>query len=370
LDDPLLHARTELLAAGIRIAYDTWRSKDWEICAAASEAIQRLSDAPPLAFDRVIHAHLQVLRGNYADALKTLDASIPRGNESTSIVVPMFALSAKTLALLHSGRLGELVRLLRVGRELAEANGNDPWLFVSREAWLRTTLLDFAGARELCEGMAARGTAFWRGPSQSIGGVASGYVALEEGKYDDASHSFANVLDPKETSKFFLHWYWRMTAQLGLSNVWLASGNLRKARLEADRFLESALATDEPNLQALAWDVDARVAVAQKHWEAAEEKIEKGLAVLQAFEIPTTAWRVHATRSDLYRQAKNDAAAEVHRARAEGIILALANSFAHDDPVRTAFLAAAPVRRIRTLRSPAARRSDELRSRRRQRPPR
>ena len=65
-----------------------------------------------------------------------------------------------------------------------------------------------------------------------------------------------------------------------------------------------------------------------------------------AFEIPTTAWRVHATRSDLYRQAKNEAAAEAHRARAEAIILALANSFAPDDPLRHAFLAAAPVRRI------------------------
>lgn len=202
LDDPLLHARTELLAAGIRIAYDTWRSKDWDISAAASETIQRLSDAPPLAFDRVIYAHL-----------------------------------------------------------------------------------------------------------------------------------------------------------------------------EADRFLQSALATAEPNLHALAWDVDARVAMAEKDAKTADEKIEKGLAVLQAFEIPTTAWRVHATRSDLYRQAKNDAAAEVHRARAEGIILALANSLAPDDPVRTAFLAAAPVRRIRMhpsgsdpTRSRAARRHDESRRLRHQRP--
>jgi DNA-binding winged helix-turn-helix (wHTH) protein/tetratricopeptide (TPR) repeat protein len=370
LDDPLLRARTELLAAGIRIGYDTWRSTDWETCAAASEVIQRLSDAPPLAFDRVIHAHLQVLRGNYVDALEILDASVPRENESTSIVVPMFALSAKTLALLHSGRLGELVRLLRAGRELAEANGNDPWLFVSREAWLRTTVLDFAGARDLCEDMAARSTAFWRGPSQSIGGVASGYIALDEGKYDDASRRFVKVLDPKETPKFFLHWYWRMIAQLGLSDVWLASGNLPKARLAADRFLESALATAEPNLHALAWDVDARVAMAEKDSKAAEEKIEKGLAVLQTFEIPTTAWRLHATRSALHRQAKNDAAAEVHRARAEGITLALANSFASDDPVRTAFLAAAPVRRIRTLRFPVARRNDESRSSRHQGPQR
>jgi hypothetical protein len=296
----------------------------------------------------VIYAHVQVLRGDYAGALESVEVGIPTGDESTSIMVPMFALSGKMLVLLFAGRLGELMQMVRTGRDVAEANGNEPWLFVSREAWLRTAVLDFAGARALCGEMAARSTAaYGLGPSQSIGGIASGYDALEQGKYDAASRSFAKVLDPKKIPKFFLHWYWRMSAQLGLSNVWLASGNVRKARLEADRFLESALSTADPNLQALAWEVGARVAMAEKDATAAEERIEKGLAVVQAFEIPTTAWRIHATRSDLYRQAKNDTAAETHRARAEAIVLALASSFAPDDPLRSAFLDAAPVRRIR-----------------------
>ena len=149
LDDPLLHARTELLAAGIRLTYDAWRTEDWERCAAASETIHRLSDAGPPAFDRVIYAHLQVLRGEYAKALENLEG-IPKEDDSTSIMVPMFALSGKMLALLYAGRLGELVQMLRAGRDTAEANGNEPWLFVSREAWLRTAVLDFAGARALC----------------------------------------------------------------------------------------------------------------------------------------------------------------------------------------------------------------------------
>ncbi len=266
-------------------------------------------------------------------------------------MVHFVALSGKTLALLLSGRLGELAQLLRAGREIAEKNGNEPSVFVSREAWLRTAVLDFTGARELCEEMAGRTAAtYWHGQSQAIGGIAAAYAALEQGKYDDASRSFARVLDPKESPKCFLHWYWRMNAQLGLSNVWLASGDLRKARVEAERFLESALSTDEPNLQALAWEVGARVAMAEKNWKGAEEKIEKGLAVLQRFEIPTTAWRVHGTRSDLHRRARNEPAAEAERARADAIILALANSFAPDDPLRHAFLSAAPVRRIRRVR--------------------
>ena len=236
VDDPLLRARTELLAAGIRLTYDTWRANDWEICAAANETIHRLSDAGPAAFDRVSYAQLQVLWGDYAGALANLEAGVPKENESTSIMVPMFARSVTTLALLYSGRLGELVQLLRTGRDLAETNGNEPWLFVFREAWLRTVMLDFAGARELCKAMAARSTAaYWRGPSRSIDGIASGYAALERGKYDDAARSFATVVDPKKIPKFFLHWCWRLNAQLGLADAWLASGKLPSRRCRRRR---------------------------------------------------------------------------------------------------------------------------------------
>jgi DNA-binding winged helix-turn-helix (wHTH) protein len=336
LDDPLLRARSELLAAYVRLTFDAWRMQDWELLASASETIHRLGEGPP-AFERMIYAHVQVLRGDYAKALATLEAGIPREHEATSPAVHFIALSGTTLALLHSGRLGELAQLLRAGREIAEKSGNEPWLFIFREAWLRTVVLDFAGARQLCEDIGARSTdAYWRGQSYTIGGIAAGYAALEQGRSADASRGFAQVLDPKERTRVFIHWYWRMSAHLGLSNVWLASGDLRKARLEADRFLRSALSTAEPNLHALAWEVGARVAMAEQDWKAAEEKIEN----------PTTAWRVHATRSDLYRQARNEAAAEAHRARAGAIILALADSFAPDDPLRHGFLAAAPVRRI------------------------
>lgn len=351
LGDPLLYAHTELLAAYVRLTFDIWRVTDSETCASASETIRRLSESGPPAFDRMIYAHVQVLRGDYAAALENLEGGIPKENESSSGVVHFLAFSGKMLALLLSGRLGELVQLLRAGREIAEKNGNEPWLFVFREAWLHTTVLDFAGARELSEGMVARSAdAYWHAQSQMIGAIASGYAALDQGKYDGASRNFARVLDAKQSPKFFLHWYWRMNAQLGLSNAWLASGNLRKARFAADGFLQSALSTAEPNLQTLAWELDARVAMAEQDWKGAEEKIEKGLAVLRKFEIPTTAWRVHATRSDLYRQAKNEAAAEAERARAEAIILALANSFAPNHPLRAAFLAAPAVRRILRVR--------------------
>jgi hypothetical protein len=62
-----------------------------------------------------------------------------------------------------------------------------------------------------------------------------------------------------------------MNAQLGLADAWLVAGNLRKARTEADRFLDAVSSTAERNFLALASEVQARVAMAAKDWGAPNE---------------------------------------------------------------------------------------------------
>ena len=352
LGDPRLHARTELLAAGSRLLYDTWRGDDWQTCESARRTLEALSPAGVPDYHRMIYAHLQMLQGHYEEALASLEAGIPKANEPTSLMVHMFALSGTTVAQLLSGRFGELLRIIRAGREMAEKNGNDPWIFVFREAWLRCVVLDFNGARQLCETVTHTATTALARQPQTIARLARGYAELERGHYDEASRYFGEILDPAVTPKFFLHWYWRMSAQLGLSNVWLAAGSLGRARSEADRFLASALSTAEPNLHALGWDVQARVSMAEKDWRGAEANIERGLVVLERFHIPTVAWRVHATRSELYRRERNHDAAEAQRAQAERVVLTLAGSFEPDEPLRRSFLSADPIRRIVGSRPP------------------
>jgi hypothetical protein len=348
VDDPLLHARTEVLAAATRLMFDRWSLEDWVTCESASKTVLALSDHGLPPYHRMAFAHLQMLRGDYAAALENLEGEIPQANALTSMMVQFVALSGKTLALLYAGRVGELAQLLRAGRDSAEKNGGDPWLFVFREAFLRVAMFDFAGARNLCEEIIARSAAeYWHGQARAVEGIAGGYVALEQTKFNDAARSFGRVSDPAQSKKCFFQWYWRMHAQLGMCNVRLASGDVHQARVEAKRFLESAVSTAEPNLQALAWDIGARVALAEKDGKSAAAKIEESVSIVKRFEIPTTAWRVHATRSDVYRHAKDHAAAEAERARAEAIILALANSFEPDDPLRESLLEAGPIRAIR-----------------------
>jgi hypothetical protein len=90
----------------------------------------------------------------------------------------------------------------------------------------------------------------------------------------------------------------------------------------------------------------SRIAIADEDWTRARDHVDQAFAVLEKFDVPVAAWRVHATAWDLLLHAKDSNAAETHRARAEAYVLAIANSFAPDEPLRKTFLEAAPVRRI------------------------
>jgi tetratricopeptide (TPR) repeat protein len=345
--DPVLHARSQMLAACTRLLYDTWRREDAERCAVANQTLRGLGIAGLPAYHEMLYGHVQSLAGNYDEALRIAETGVPGTNQPSNLMAFFFALSGKTVALLHSGRFGELQNVVRAGVAMAEKNGNVPWLFMLREAWLRTLVLDFSGAERLCDMLTHAGTENPTGQPEAIARFAAGYSELDGGHHDRALRYFQQICDPQITPKFFLHWHWRVRARIGLSDVWLASGDLGKARSAADHSVEAALASAEPNLHALAWDAAARVAMAEGDWESAADKLRKGLAVLEQFEIPATAWRVHATAWDWHRHAGNVEAAGTHRRRAEAILLQLAHSFEPDEPLRNSFLEAAPIRRIR-----------------------
>jgi hypothetical protein len=60
--------------------------------------------------------------------------------------------------------------------------------------------------------------------------------------------------------------------------------------------------------------------------ERARECIAKALSTMEGFEVPLTAWRVHATAADLYLGTENSTLAEHDRELSRTIILKLADS--------------------------------------------
>jgi predicted ATPase/DNA-binding winged helix-turn-helix (wHTH) protein len=376
VEDPLLLARTRLLAATLRLGYgDSWRNEDAETCVQARKTIAQLTDptspSPYEIWDthrqsmqgdaedavRTAHAAIckyyeiretdrQTLQGQYQGALETEEEGITAINESSSLVAYVLAISAKAIGLLHLGQIGQALEIVRAAQARAEKNSSNSWIFMLREAWIHIDAFDFHGARRLCDEIISLNPQYLAGQPNAMGGIADGYAALYEQDYERALRSFGPVADRIPTPKFFLHWYWRMHAELGIAETLLRRGDLSGARREADRFLKSALLTADPNLHALAWDMQTRVAMAERNSIRSEESHREALAILDKFFVPLSAWKVHETGWHMCEQTKNHELAEFHRSQAERGVLAIANSFVPDDPLRGAFMSSAPVQHI------------------------
>jgi len=345
LGDPAVLARAEVLAAGFRIVLHGWRKEDAANCA-ASEPVVRTASASdaPLQTAMLYASQVQIFRGEYKEALRKTETILAAA--TTSLTQYLGSWGAM-LCQLHMGQFGKVLESVRAATAMARRNENALWLaaFTGIESGLRTLVLDFEGARRLCEGvLKLRLGALARTP-KSMALLFLGRAESGLGRYSEAQRHFAAVQELTE-EKFYLHWYWRMQAQHAAAAAWLAAGDLAKARFEADEFLQAALSTEDPVLQARAWEIKARIAMAADAWLQAEEFLSHALEILLRFDVPMAAWQVHEAGWDLYRELQQADKAEQHRRKAEVAIRSLADSFPLDEPLRETFLTASRVCRI------------------------
>src|SRR5262249_23937058 len=144
----------------------------------------------------------------------------------------------------------------------------------------------FGGARRVCQTL-INSTVYPTGQAETIGRLAAGFQALDDGADDRARRCFEEVCDPAETPQFFLHWYWRVHARVGATRACLHTGDTARGRLEAGQLLRAAISTDDRNLHALAWDTTARVAIAEMKWSDAEQAIENAFRAIAGSDVPT-----------------------------------------------------------------------------------
>src|SRR5262249_46289205 len=153
---------------------------------------------------QMVHGHVLSLFGKYREALQAFDGCVSRVEDpSTSLITSFGALSGKTFALLRSGNLGELLRLTRAGRESFEENRTRWWLLSVREAWLRVTSFDYAGAIKICESLIESSDRYRSVQPRAIREMAVGYMALNMKDFQRAIACFSRVYRPQIQTKFF-----------------------------------------------------------------------------------------------------------------------------------------------------------------------
>ncbi|MEQ1886072.1 MAG: AAA family ATPase [Bryobacteraceae bacterium] len=343
IDDPLLAARTALLAACWRIVNNGWSRRDADICAAARTKIRELHGPGLPAYYEVLYAHVQALSGEYLDSLAIADAGLAKARETQSLVVYLSSLSSKSLALIHLGRWGELRRALEHGIELAEKNGNDPWsgIFRAMLAWLHMQSCDFDEARRLAQEILTAHNEEPIGQAQCLALLTAAYSDLATGRPQAALTPLMKVRDRQRKPKVFLQWYWRMISEFGIVGALLESGDLEKAETAAEQFRKETESTADPALRSPAWDTLARVAAARDNLPKALECAQRAIDEMKAFDLPSVAWRIHSTASWLHARSGNPEVARNHQKKAEKALLMVASSYEREDPMRQSLEAAA-----------------------------
>ena len=346
IGDPRLTAQTRMLSIGCHLVFDDWRQRDADIYESDSTALGVMAEAHDQPLQQMVHGHVLSLCGKYREAIASFDGCVSRVDPSTGLIASFGALSGKTFALLRLGELGEVLRIIRAGKESFEENRTRWRLLHVREAWLRLITFDYTGALALYESI-SEDRDKWAIQPRAICEMAEGYLAVKQKEYSRAISHFSSVhhLDPG--TKFFVSWLWRLAAHLELGNVWLQSGDITKADSASKDILKRALSVADPHIQVLAWDFAARVALADKKMGAAREAIESAVGVVQKYEVPLAAWQAHATASEIYSAGQEQQRADDSRQSARDAIMRVANSFAADEPLRVSFMAAEAVRRIR-----------------------
>jgi hypothetical protein len=96
--------------------------------------------------------------------------------------------------------------------------------------------------------------------------------------------------------------------------------------------------------QALAWEANARLAMAESDLTRAADCVGRAVASIEGLEVPLAAWRVHATAAECADRARDGRAARRHRELGRATILQLADSLPPEEPLRSMFLSAPAVR--------------------------
>jgi hypothetical protein len=360
---PSLAVRSRLVRLCWDLLHRGWSRERAAETAAAFETLIR-SDAGLTPADHILYANVQVFRSEYGDASARADAALRQLQPTDTVWEHLGALAAKGGALALHGRWGEAHDTLMTGLEIARRNDNGPWLDIlsGLVGSLRLQACDFAGARDLASGRLAAVPDDRRVPTQMHVRLVAAGAELGLGHFREARQGFAAVRANISDDQPIIHWYWRLQAQLGLAEAELAAGDLPRARDEILQLTAAVADLDEAMITALAWECRARVDLARNAPDSAEASIGRALQVLAVCDVPSAAWRVHATAAAI-RRITDPPRAEADTERARAIVAALANSLENHGRLRTSFVSLPVIHAILVGNGTAAPRPARVRRR-------
>jgi DNA-binding winged helix-turn-helix (wHTH) protein/tetratricopeptide (TPR) repeat protein len=360
--DPAMRTRTRTACAFRRLSVCGWNVHD---AMEFREGVAELGEhhgLPASVSDLIDDSFIRWSSAEYREARRlALEARaklLELGANPNSRIEYEIASALAAFCLIYLGEWAEARKEYATAIASAERNANFHYLqwLLAQQAWLHLQAMDFKGALAICESARSltRNSALHPAPGCPLGFprqirnalICSGWASTALGDYARALEDFSTASSEMDRQAVFLDWHWRMPLAGGMTELWLATGDRSRAQQEAGRFLEISLATADRHWQGRAWEVNSRVALETGDLPRARDCIAKAVATVQGFEVPLTAWRVHATAARVDEESGNHEAARAHREISRVTILRLANSLSEQEPLRESFLSAPAVARI------------------------
>jgi DNA-binding winged helix-turn-helix (wHTH) protein len=355
--DPAMRTRTRAIGAFRRLSVSGWNTQDALEFRAGLAELHKGQDSAALDFGLLEGSHIRFLSGEYREARRlALEVRAKWLEPGTNPNLRIEYYRSDALAVLPLVFLGEWgMALKEFAAAMAEAwknvnENNILWLRV-HQALLHLHAQDFTGVIAICRSALAlvRDPALRAAPPppqlrRAL--ICSGSASAAVGDYVRALEDFSAAASDMDRQTVFLDWYWRMPLAAGLTEVWLAKGDRVRAQQEAERFLDLSLATEERTWQGLAWEINARVALANRDAARARDCIARGVSTVQGFEVPLAAWKVHATAAQIEEESGSLESARSHLDLSRTTIMQLANSMEQREPLRKIFLSAPAVARV------------------------
>lgn len=359
--DPGKHLPTRATCLFWRLWLVGWDPQHAEEYRNAIAEIQKLGDSHIAGLHLLDYSCIQWCSSEYRESYRNAVEGLKMLSEAGSAdpfhsMKYLLAEHVPAWSLIFLGEWGRALREVDHAITMANNNGDyhfRVWPMQLTGAWLHLHACDFAGVLAICDATiplvrdpTLRAAPETPPPTFRLSLILRGSAEAALGNDERAREYLFAARDDMNRRRTLHDWYWRMVLESYLTDLWLAAGELKAARVQAERFLSVTLKTAERTWQALAWEANARVALAENDLARTQDLIAQALSAMEGYEVPLAAWRVHATAAELFERAKNPALSEHHRELSRATILKIAASMAPEEPLRKTFLSAPRVREV------------------------
>jgi DNA-binding winged helix-turn-helix (wHTH) protein/tetratricopeptide (TPR) repeat protein len=344
-----------------RIWLGEWNDADDAACVDALQEIRDSGDLVTRSYFEAQYALLRWVSSEYREADRILSRSASNlmgsceANHVNLLLLYWVHQIFGSSCLAMVGEWGQALGRFRSGISNLEKNGDEYRARNVRlyQAWAHLHMLDFDCVLRLCASSYPNSERAAHTESPLLGDpvpfdariclILRGSAKLGAGEIDGALADLSMVRDAMDRQQVLLDWYWRAPLHSALTELWLKKGDTEKARRQAQEFLKASLRTRERTYQALAWEANARMAMISGDHAAADACVSQALSLVERWEIPVAAWRVHATAAEAATDPK---LARVQWRLSAETITRLADSLSRTEPSLEVFLSAPRIRQI------------------------